>query len=144
MIGKNIPRSIDEWRDNGDAFIWQCKDTAVTGHPPAIYELLRIGCEMHLKGAIMSVNRYNRWSSRSENVRLYSHHFDRLAEFGLVDKLNARFQNELEFRRNWRMIADMQPDLHYLKGAVSRDEVRALIAAAEDQRNGVVTWLRAL
>lgn len=139
-----LASSADEWRRLGNDFLVPVRAHLPALPPVVLYESLRHACECHLKGALMSMTRMNRWPSREEQRSLYQHDLSSIARGPLLDAINARARRDVDFRAHWRMIRDMEVGSRYTLGIVQRSDIVDLRKAALDDEHGVVTWLRRL
>lgn len=137
--------SADEWRHRGDQYLEMARNQLHSVAPEIVYRHLFDALEFHLKAAIMSASRMNRWPERRERGDLYVHDLRKLSMVAEVIGNFEKMRNDLPgLYRSWCIVRDMEPRMSYYRGDLSRWLLEQLIECAVSASDGVIPWLRSL
>jgi HEPN domain-containing protein len=112
------------------------------GHNEAAYYLARYSVECALKACIAKQVRRHDFPDRKLAMNSYTHDLTKLIGLaGLRSDLQSRISSVPDFAINWAIVKDWSVQERYTV-SVEPEQAENLISAINDNKNGVLTWLR--
>jgi hypothetical protein len=111
------------------------------GRSDGAYYLLGIAVECGLKACIAKLVRRHDFPNKQLTAESYSHNLSQLVRAaGLEAQLNSAITADASFAANWLVVKDWTVEVRYLNPGVLK--ATALDAAINNQRHGVMRWIR--